>query len=125
MLLPDRSASIQRRDGSRSQSNCTDSTLLSVLSPPAIVAHLPVLALMSMTSLLTGAAYVAEPEAQNSPRTSAAGAARRAAARRIVDMMSLHLRGQRRDQFPTNCPARWLPRFRRRGCDMAHMRSKV
>jgi len=51
MLPPAISFSVQRRDGWLSQSNCTDLTLLASLVPPAIVTHLPVWALTSISSL--------------------------------------------------------------------------
>src|SRR6185503_6882733 len=48
MPLPVTSLSLQVRDGSPSHSNCTASTLFSVLTPPAIVRHLAVFALTSI-----------------------------------------------------------------------------
>jgi len=54
---------VQRRDRSVSQLNCKAGTLLSVLTPPAIVRHLPVLAFTSISSLATVPAYVTVPDA--------------------------------------------------------------
>src|SRR5262249_48227947 len=59
-------------------------TLLAVLTPPAIVRHLPVWALTSITSLTTGAAFVTPPAVYNSPRANALDAIRVARMRRFV-----------------------------------------
>src|SRR5437016_1457485 len=98
------SLSIQLRDGWLSQSNWTVSTLLSVLTPPAMVRHLPVLRLISITGLLTGAAWVATPLAQNRPRMNTPDATRPAGARWKMVMMSLQCGPGGREQFSARLP---------------------
>src|SRR5215207_5534141 len=94
-MLPSVWLSVQRRDGCLSQSNCTDSTLLSVLTPPAIVRHLPVLALTSITSLLTGAPNVTAVAPESSTRANTPGATSPVGAGRKTVMMSLLFRNIR------------------------------
>ena len=114
----------QRRDGWLSQSNWTVCTLLSTLTPPAMVRHLPVLPLTSITSLRTGVACVtAAPLTQKSPRTNTPDAS--TPARLKVVMMSLPCEGQESEQFPTHCPASWLPRLRNAGCELDNMPPRI
>src|SRR5689334_5534703 len=116
MPPPPISRSVQRRDGWLSQSNCTVGTLLSTLTPPAMVRHLPVLPLTSITSLRTGVACVtAAPLTQKSPRTNTPDASTPVRARLKVVMMSLPCEGQESEQFPTHCPPSWLPRLHSTG----------